>query len=88
MNNVRMEYYTASYCGPCRSVRPFIQELQNDGWNIEIIDSDQNRDRVIANQIAGIPTFIIYSNGVQVNRFSGARPKAAILNELYKASGI
>ncbi len=88
MNNVRMEYYTADWCGPCRSVKPFIKELQEDGWNIEVIDSDKNRDRAINNQIAGIPTFIIYKDGVPVNRFTGARPKTAILNELYKATGI
>ena len=88
MNNVRMEYYTADWCGPCRSVRPFIKELQEDGWDIEVIDSDQNQDLVLSNKIAGIPTFIIYKDGVQVNRFSGARPKGAILNELHKASGL
>ena len=88
MNNVKLEYYTAAWCGPCRSVKPFIKELQDEGWNIEIIDSDENRDRTIANQIAGIPTFIIYKNGVQVNRFTGARPKGSILNELHKAAGL
>lgn len=87
MNNVRMEYYTASWCGPCRSVKPFIKELQNDGWNIEVIDSDQNRDRVLSNKVAGIPTFIIFKNGVQVNRFTGARPKTDILSALTEAAG-
>ncbi len=88
MDNVHMEYYTATWCGPCRSVKPFIKELQADGWDIEIIDSDQNKDRVITNQIAGIPTFIIYKDGMQVNRFTGARPKGDILNELHRAAGI
>lgn len=86
MNNVRMEYYTAAWCGPCRSVKPFIKELQGDGWDIEIIDADADRNRVLANKVAGIPTFIIFKNGVQVNRFSGARSKTAILSELTKAT--
>lgn len=82
-----MEYYTAAWCGPCRSVKPFIKELQADGWNIEVIDADENKGRVLANKVAGIPTFIIFKNGVQVNRFTGARPKTEILNELNKAIG-
>lgn len=86
MNNVRMDYYTATWCGPCRSVKPFIHELQADGWNINIIDSDQNRDLVVTNQVAGIPTFIIYKDGVQVRRFTGAKPKSAILDELTRAA--
>lgn len=87
MNNVRMEYYTAAWCGPCRSVKPLIKELQSEGWNIEIIDADQDKNRVLANKVAGIPTFIIFKNGVQVNRFTGARAKSAILSELTKAAG-
>lgn len=86
MNNVRMDYYTAAWCGPCRSVKPFIHELQADGWNINIIDSDQNRDLVVTNQVSGIPTFIIYKNGVQVRRFTGAKPKSTILDELTRAA--
>lgn len=87
MNNVKMDYYTAAWCGPCRSVKPIIHELQAAGWDINIIDSDSNRDLVVANQVAGIPTFIIYKNGVQVNRFTGARPKGALLEALTQAAG-
>lgn len=87
MNNVRMEYYTATWCGPCRSVKPIVQELKAAGWNIDIIDADQNKDKVVSNQIAGIPTFIIYKDGVQVNRFTGARAKGAILDALTRAAG-
>ena len=87
MNNVRMEYYTAAWCGPCRSVKPIIHELQGAGWNIEIIDADQNKNLITEKQIAGIPTFIIYKDGVQVNRFTGARPKSSLLNALNQAAG-
>lgn len=81
-----MEYFTAAWCGPCRSVKPFIKELQDEGWNIEVIDSDANRNRVLSSKVAGIPTFIIYKNGVQVNRFTGARPKAEIALALAEAA--
>lgn len=86
MNNVRMEYYSAVWCGPCRAVKPIISELKQAGWNIDVIDADVNRDKVAKNNIVGIPTFIIYKNGVQVNRFTGARPKAELLEELTKAA--
>ena len=88
MNNIRTEYYTAVWCGPCRSQKPIVHELQAAGWNFDIIDADQQRDKVTANQVSGIPTFIIYKNGVQVSRFTGARSKSALLNELNKAAGL
>lgn len=86
MENVRVEYYTAAWCGPCRSIKPVIEELKAEGWNIEKIDADSNRDKVQANNIAGIPTFLIYRDNKLVRRFSGARNKAGILGELRLAS--
>lgn len=82
-----MEYYSAAWCGPCRAVKPIVNELKAAGWNIDVIDADLNKDKITANQIVGIPTFIIYKNGIQVNRFTGARPKAALLEQLNKAAG-
>lgn len=82
MEEVRMEYYTASWCGPCRSVRPIVEELQSEGWNIEKIDVDQNKELATKMQIMGVPTFVIYKNGQAIRRFSGARAKAGILGEL------
>lgn len=87
MNNVRMEYYSAAWCGPCKFVKPIVYELQTEGWNIEIIDADLNRDKITENKIAGIPTFIIYKDGIQVNRITGARAKSELLKELNKAVG-
>lgn len=86
MDKVSMDYYTATWCGPCRSVKPIVHELQADGWDIRIIDSDQNRDLVVANQVSGIPTFIIYKNGVQVKRFTGAKSKNVLFDELTRAA--
>lgn len=86
MNNVSMDYYTANWCGPCRSVKPIVHELQAAGWNINIIDADANKDKVDANQVRGIPTFILYKNGVQVDRFAGALSKNSLLDALNRAA--
>lgn len=86
MENIRMDYYSASWCGPCKFVKPIISELKAAGWSIDVIDADTNQDKVRVNQIAGIPTFIIYKNDVQVNRFTGARAKSELLSALNKAA--
>lgn len=88
MNNVSMDYYTASWCGPCRSVKPAVLELKAAGWDINVIDADDNPDKVAENQVRGIPTFIVFKDGVQVNRWAGARNKDSILGELNKAAGL
>lgn len=86
MENVKAEYYTAAWCGPCRAVRPIVEQLQAEGWNIEKVDIDQDRPRAQAVGILGVPTFIIYKDGVQVRRFTGARAKANIEAELKLAA--
>lgn len=86
MNNVRMDYYSASWCGPCKFVKPIVYELQAAGWNIQMIDADIQKDKVTENKIAGIPTFIIYRDGIQVNRITGARAKSELLIALNNAA--
>lgn len=86
MDNVRMEYWSAVWCGPCRAMVKPIAELKSEGWHIEKIDADEERDRAITSQIFSIPTCIIYKNGEIVNRFTGARDKKTILNALTRAA--
>lgn len=86
MDNVRMEYYTATWCGPCKTIRPIVEELRAAGWNIEKIDVDQNQAKAQAANIMGVPSFLIYKDDVLVRRFTGARQKQGIENELKLAA--
>lgn len=86
MDNVKMEVYTAKWCGPCRATQPAIDALIAEGWNIEKIDVDQNRTLAQELRIAAVPTYILYKDGVQVNRFSGARTKDFYLQSLKNAA--
>lgn len=78
---IKIEYYTAAWCGPCRSMVPVIEALKNEGWDIEKIDVDANRQLAQEKRIAGVPTFIVYRDGEAKRRFSGARSKAAMEQE-------
>lgn len=86
MENVKVEYWSAPWCGPCKMMVGTISELIAEGWNIEKINSDEQRDRAQAARIAAVPTFIVYKNGEAVRRFSGARTKNALLQELKLAA--
>lgn len=86
MENVKVEYYTAAWCGPCRSVRPIVEQLQAEGWNIEKIDIDSLPDKGRSKSIQGVPTFMVYRNGELVRRFSGARGKVALEQEFKLAA--
>ena len=75
--------FWASWCGPCKMVSPIIEELaaEYEGKvTVAKVNTDEETDLVMRFGIQGIPTVILFENGVEINRFVGVRPK-----EVYKA---
>ena len=72
-NMVSARYYTASWCMPCRIFKPVINELKDLGYDIEIIDIDQNRQKTSDDNVRSVPTVVMIKDGKEVDRFVGAR---------------
>ena len=69
-------YFTAEWCGPCRMFKPVLQEVTSQlGVPVQIIDVDRNPELVQQNSITGVPTMIIFQEGTQVHRSTGAMSK-------------
>jgi thioredoxin 1 len=68
-------YFTADWCGPCKKVRPIVEELITDGYLFQVIDADSEIELVKTFEIKSIPTFILFNEGIEINRFSGAKTK-------------
>lgn len=73
-------YFTASWCQPCKRVRPIVEELiaENAGEFI-IIDADENIELVRRYQLQSVPTFILIEDEIEVNRVTGAKTKEELL---------
>ena len=68
----------ATWCGPCRSFAPTFAEASEQfaGRVIFVkLDSDQNQQMAGRLSIRSIPTIIIFKNGKEVTRESGAIPR-------------
>ena len=76
------KYFSATWCGPCKQFKPIMQELSNEGYNIEFIDGDENRDLAIKYNIRSIPTTVIEEEGKEINRLLGVKSKEEIIKEL------
>ncbi len=76
--------FWAPWCGPCRMVVPFVEEIAGERPDIKVgkINVDENPDLASRFGIMSIPTLVVMENGNVVNKSVGARPKAAILNML------
>jgi thioredoxin 1 len=68
-------YFTADWCGPCKKVRPIVEELIKDGYFFQIIDVDIEKELVQKFEISSVPTFILFKNEKSVSRISGAQTK-------------
>ena len=76
------KYFSATWCGPCKQFKPIMEELSNEGYNIEFIDGDEDRDLAIEYNIRSIPTTVIEQDGKEVNRLVGVKSKEEMIDEL------
>ena len=77
-----MKYFTATWCGPCQSFKPVMNEIASEGYSIEFIDVDQEQNKATKYAVRSVPTVVIEENGIEVDRFVGSIPKQMILEKL------
>ena len=76
------KYFTATWCGPCKSFRPIMNEVAGEGYSIQFIDVDENQSLASQYGVRSVPTTVIEENGIEVDRFVGSIPKQMVLEKL------
>lgn len=77
--------FWAPWCGPCRIIAPFVEELAQEYAGRAIIakvNTDEHQEWAGRLGIRGIPTLIFFKNGVEVDRIIGAVPKKVLRERL------
>jgi thioredoxin 1 len=72
-------YFTADWCGPCKMVRPIVEELKSEGFFIQIIDVDTEIELAQKFKIKSIPTFILFEDQNEINTIIGAQTKQSLI---------
>jgi thioredoxin 1 len=77
--------FWAEWCGPCRKVSPILEEIateHSDKLTLAKVNVDENPHLARTYQIMSIPTMSVFKGGQIVKSIIGAKPKAALLQDL------
>jgi thioredoxin 1 len=74
-------------CGPCLALMPQVEKLEKkyEGKvKISKIDASKNRRLCLNLKVLGLPTFLFYKNGKEINRLSGNNLRIEDIEESIK----
>jgi len=77
--------FWAVWCGPCRLIAPFVEELAGEyegKAKIGKLDVDHNPDTAMKYGIRSIPSILVFKDGEVVEQIVGAVPKKQIAQKL------
>ena len=80
---VLVDFY-ADWCGPCRMVGPFIEEISEEHPEYLVckINVDEEPELALKYNVSSIPAIMVFENGEPVSWFVGAKSKGKILELL------
>ena len=76
--------FNANWCGPCRMLKPTLDEIANENNNVKIVSVNVDDVEELAREygVMSIPCLILIENGRETRRNVGLIPKDEIIRFL------
>ncbi len=82
--------FGAPWCAPCRAIAPTLEALAHE-WadQVEIVSVNVDEEGALSAHygVKGLPTLIVFENGVEAGRIRGALPRRGLEMELRRILG-
>ncbi len=72
--------FNATWCGPCRMLKPTLEQLAAERGDVEIVgvDIDENMDLAEEYGVFSIPCLVLFKDGLEAERSVGLVPKESV----------
>lgn len=77
--------FWAPWCGPCKMVSPILEKLkENAGDKVKVLKLNVDENPISAGnyKITGIPTVMLFRNGVVEKQLVGVQPESVYLETI------
>lgn len=84
---VVVDFY-ADFCGACKEMKPVFEEIAKEmqaNCKFAVIAKEKAEELFATQKIEGVPTFIIYKDGQEQHRYSGAMSKEELSTKIHEA---
>ena len=82
-SDVRIKYFGATWCGPCKTYKPVIKKLEKAGYPIQIYDIDQDPVLAESYRIMSVPTIKIEVDGKVEETMVGIQDPDTLLGKFH-----
>lgn len=87
LNNKKVSilYFSAAWCGPCKTLKPVMEEISeemSDNIDIYYIDLNDNIELAGKYQIMSVPSLLFIKEGEIKNKIVGLQTKTNIVNAI------
>ena len=73
--------FNANWCGPCRMLRPILDEISTENNNVKIVSINIDNEEDLAREygVMSIPCLVLVKDGQEIRRSVGLMPKEEVV---------